>query len=111
MRAADEERATLNESLIARQSEAAQTHSSGFEAWMRSRTDIKARLGPVACHAPLLLLRCALALTLAHAQIYTGDDIAEEFGVEKSSYDAVVLPGIKAYQARRSPVLRLGRAR
>jgi hypothetical protein len=33
-------------------------------------------------------------------QVFTGDDVAEEYGVNKSSYEAVVLPNIRAYQAR-----------
>jgi hypothetical protein len=43
MRAAEEERATLNESIILRQSSEAQSHSAGFDAWLRSRGDIKVR--------------------------------------------------------------------
>lgn len=43
MRAAEEERASLNESIMLRQSAEAQSHSAGFEAWLRSRGDIKAR--------------------------------------------------------------------
>jgi hypothetical protein len=36
----------------------------------------------------------------ATRQVFTGDDVAEEYGVNKSSYEAVVLPNIRAYQAR-----------
>lgn len=35
------------------------------------------------------------------AKVYTGDDIAEEFGVNPSSYEHIKLPNIRAYQARR----------
>ncbi len=43
MRNAEEERATLNESITLRQSTEAQSHSAGFDAWLRSRGDIKVR--------------------------------------------------------------------
>jgi hypothetical protein len=36
--------------------------------------------------------------------VFTGDDVAEEFGVNKSSYEAVELPKIKAYQAREAAI-------
>jgi len=91
MRAAEEERASLNESIMLRQSAEAQSHSAGFEAWLRSRGDIKARRNAAVTPPPR---------RADGAQIFTGDDIAEEFGVNKSSYEAVVLPNIKAYQAR-----------
>ena len=44
MRAAEEERASLNESITVRQSAEAGSHTAGFEAWLRSRGDIKVRL-------------------------------------------------------------------
>ena len=42
-RAAEEERASLNESITLRQGAQGQSHTAGFEAWLRSRGDIKAR--------------------------------------------------------------------
>lgn len=41
MRAVEEERASLNESITVRQSAEAGSHTAGFEAWLRSRGDIK----------------------------------------------------------------------
>ena len=34
----------------------------------------------------------------SRAQVITGDEVADEYGVNKSSYDPVVLPNIKAYR-------------
>ena len=49
---------------------------------------------------------CCLVRTRATLQVFTGDDVAEEYGVNKSSYEAVVLPNIRAYQARAQRVSR-----
>lgn len=45
-RAAEEERQTLTEAIILRQSEKEQSHGAGFETWLRSRGDLKARAAP-----------------------------------------------------------------
>ncbi|KAL4518427.1 hypothetical protein Ndes2437A_g04709 [Nannochloris sp. 'desiccata'] len=58
--------------LFLRQSASAQSHTAGFEAWMRSRGD-------------------------TGVQVFTADDVVEQFGVVKGSYEAVPLPQIKAY--------------
>jgi hypothetical protein len=49
MRAAEEERASLNESITVRQSAEAGSHTAGFEAWLRSRGDIKVRFVALVC--------------------------------------------------------------
>lgn len=53
MRTAEEERASLNESITVRQGVEGGSHTAGFEAWLRSRGDIKVRLR--ACHVIALL--------------------------------------------------------
>ena len=55
MRAAEEERVTLNESITVRQGTDSASHTAGFEAWLRSRGDIKVRRV------------CALILMQSHA--------------------------------------------
>ena len=90
MRAAEEERASLNESITVRQGAEAGSHTAGFEAWLRSRGDIKARVR-------LHMSRHQACLTLRICQVITGDEVADEYGVNKSSYDPVLLPNIKAY--------------
>ena len=64
---------SMAEQLVVRQSAQAQSHTAGFEAWMRSRGD--------------------------SVTTFTAENAAEQFGVVKSSYEAVPLPSIKAYQA------------
>ena len=44
------------------------------------------------------------------SQVITGDEVADEYGVNKSSYDPVTLPNIKAYHVRASPSLDAARA-
>jgi len=68
------EKESMAEQLTVRQTEAFQSHTSGFEAWMRSRGD--------------------------SVTTFTADNAADQFGVVKSSYEAVPLPSIRAYQAR-----------
>ncbi len=108
LRVAEEERGNLNEAIAVRQGAEAQSHSGGFDAWLRSRGDVKVRAaGGYAARGAALPLS-----PQRRAQIFTGDDVAEEYGVNKSSYEAVVLPNIRAYQARlRHPCMRarLGR--
>lgn len=65
----------LSEQITVRQSEENQSHTAGFEAWMRARGD-------------------------AANMVYTADTMVEQFGVVKSSYEAVPLPPIRAYQVR-----------
>ncbi len=72
MREEEARRESLNEQITVRQSEEAQSHSAGLEAWMRARADTK--------------------------MMYTAEDIAEQYGVVKSSYESVPLPPIRAYQ-------------
>ena len=72
MAAEMESRTPLHEQLILRESPASQSHTAGFEAWMRSRGNSGVRM-------------------------FTADDVIEQFGVVKGSYDAVPLPQIKAY--------------
>lgn len=38
-------------------------------------------------------------------QVYTSDDVVEQFGVVKDSYDAVPLPRIKAYTVSALPAM------
>ncbi len=66
---------SLTEQLVLRQGPAAASHSAGFEAWMRSRGDSGVR-------------------------VFTADDVVEQFGVVKGSYESVPLPQIKAYTVR-----------
>ena len=95
MRAAEEERASLNESITVRQGVEGGSHTAGFEAWLRSRGDIKVRLR--ACHVIALLPNTMTGMCVG-SQVITGDEVADEYGVNKSSYDPVLLPNIKAYQ-------------
>jgi trans-2-enoyl-CoA reductase len=62
--------ANLAEQLTVRQVD--QSHTAGFEAWMRSRGT-------------------------SGVQTFTSDDIISQFGVVKGSYESVALPKIKAY--------------
>lgn len=64
--------ANLSEQLTVRQVD--QSHTAGFEAWMRSRGQ-------------------------EGVQTFTSDDIINQFGVVKGSYETVPLPKIKAYTA------------
>ena len=52
-----------------------QSHSAGFEAWMRARGD-------------------------AANMVFTAETAAEQFGVVKSSYEAVPLPPVRAYDVK-----------
>merc|ERR1712196_678834 len=65
---------SMEERLTVRQGHDADSHTSGFEAWLRSRGH-------------------------DDGQVYTADDIVEKYGVAKGSYDTVPLPNIRAYQA------------
>ena len=62
--------ANLSEQLTVRQVD--QSHTAGFEAWMRSRGQ-------------------------EGVQTFTSEDIISQFGVVKGSYETVPLPKIKAY--------------
>ena len=64
---------TLAEALVKTETNK-ESHSSGFEAWMRARGQ-------------------------ENAKAYGVDDIIEQFGVNKGSYNEVMLPKIRAYQA------------
>ena len=64
---------TLAEALVKTETNK-ESHSSGFEAWMRARGQ-------------------------ENAKPYGVDDIIEQFGVNKGSYNEVILPKIRAYQA------------
>lgn len=76
VRAAElEPKINLSEQLAVRQTPAAQSHSAGFEAWLRSRGD-------------------------TGVKVFTSDDVVEKFGVVKGSYEPVPLPKIKAYTVR-----------
>lgn len=68
-----EEKESMEERLTVRQGHDADSHTSGFEAWLRSRGH-------------------------DDGQVYTADDIVEKYGVAKGSYDTVPLPNIRAYQ-------------
>lgn len=79
VRAAElEPKVNLSEQLAVRQTPAAQSHTSGFEAWLRSRGDTGVKM-------------------------FTSDDVVEQFGVVKGSYEPVPLPQIKAYSVRGPP--------
>ena len=60
---------------IVQRQETNQSHTAGFEAWMRSRGD-------------------------AGVQVFSADDIADQYGVVKGSYDIVPLPRIKAHTVK-----------
>ena len=60
---------SMAEQLTVRQSKDFQSHTSGFEAWMRSRGD--------------------------SVTTFTADNAADQFGVVKTSYEAVPLPKIR----------------
>jgi len=71
----EEARQSMAEQIALREAPEAQSHTAGFEAWLRSRGE-------------------------SAGQVYTAETVAEQFGVVKSSYDAVPLPPIKAYQVQ-----------
>lgn len=75
IRAGDVEKMSISEQITIRQDKSSQSHTAGFEAWMRSRGD-------------------------TGVQVFTTDDVIDQFGVVKGSYDAVPLPKIKAYTVR-----------
>ncbi len=58
-----------------RQEREGQSHTAGFEAWLRGRGD-------------------------TGIKVFTGDDIIDQYGVFKGSYDTVALPKIKAFTVR-----------
>lgn len=62
---------TMSEQIVQRQ-ENNQSHTAGFEAWMRSRGD-------------------------SGVKVFGADEIAEQYGVVKGSYDVTPLPKIKAH--------------
>ena len=96
MRAAEAERANQNESITLAETKDMQSHTYLFEAWTRARGEGKARRAP----------RCATVTTQpaahkpSYAQVYDREAVIEDYGVEKSSYEAKPLPKIKAYQVR-----------
>lgn len=61
-----------------RQEPAAHSHTAGFDAWLRSRGD-------------------------TGVKVFTSDDVVDQFGVVKGSYEAVPLPKIKAYTVGPGP--------
>ena len=69
-----EKRESVAEQLTVRQTAEFNSHTAGFEAWMRSRGE-------------------------GGGKVYTADDIVEQFGVAEGSYEPVPLPKIKAYAA------------
>ncbi|PSC70227.1 trans-2-enoyl-reductase [Micractinium conductrix] len=75
VRRGEMEKVNLSDQISVRQEKKAQSHSSGFEAWMRSRGN-------------------------AGVKVYTSEDVIDQFGVVKDSYDAVPLPKIRAHTVR-----------
>ncbi|KAL6781389.1 hypothetical protein ACKKBG_A10960 [Auxenochlorella protothecoides x Auxenochlorella symbiontica] len=69
------EASNISEQITVRQSKEAGSHGAGFEAWMRGRGS-------------------------GGVQVFTADDVIDQFGVVKGSYDAVPLPRIKAHAVR-----------
>lgn len=66
---------SIQEQITVRQSKESGSHSAGFEAWMRGRGT-------------------------GGVQVFTADDVIDQFGVVKGSYDAVPLPRIRAHVVR-----------
>lgn len=121
----EEARQSMAEQIALREAPEAQSHTAGFEAWLRSRGDSAGQVRQPACKRSLsfssallcrragqqrergeacmernqCLTRCC-SLHTALRQVYTAETVAEQFGVVKSSYDAVPLPPIKAYQVQ-----------
>ena len=62
----------LGSQILKRQSNDGTSHTSGFDAWMRSRGK-------------------------ENMKVFTAEDAAEQFGVVRSSYEGVALPKIKAF--------------
>ena len=76
LRAVEEaQTANLSEQLVIHQTPAAQSHTAGFDAWLRSRGD-------------------------TGVKVFTSDDVIEQFGVVKGSYETVPLPKIKAFTVK-----------
>ncbi|PRW34018.1 trans-2-enoyl- reductase [Chlorella sorokiniana] len=75
VRRGEAERITLNDQIVRQQNKDSQSHTAGFEAWMRSRGD-------------------------AGLKMYTTDDVIDSYGVVKGTYDAVPLPKIKVHTLR-----------
>ena len=66
---------SIQEQITVRQSKESGSHSAGFEAWMRGRGT-------------------------GGVQVFTADDVIDQFGVVKGSYEAVPLPRIRAHVVR-----------
>ncbi|KAK9864312.1 hypothetical protein WJX84_002485 [Apatococcus fuscideae] len=64
----------VSEQITTLQSPAFESHTSGFEAWLRSRGE-------------------------AGTSVFTAESIAQKFGVVKGSYRATPLPRLKTFQA------------
>ncbi|KAI7836141.1 hypothetical protein COHA_009971 [Chlorella ohadii] len=75
VRRGEAERITLNDQIVRQQNKDSQSHTAGFEAWLRSRGE-------------------------AGVTTYTSDDVIANYGVVKGTYDAVPLPKIKAHTVR-----------
>ncbi len=69
-------KASIEEQITVHQGKEAGSHTAGFEAWMRARGK-------------------------AGAQVFGSEQVIEQFGVVKGSYDAVQLPKIKAYTVKK----------
>ncbi|DBA84971.1 TPA: hypothetical protein ACH3X2_005711 [Trebouxia sp. C0005] len=67
--------ATLSEQITVRQSPIDQSHTAGFDAWMRARGD-------------------------AAGSVFTADTIADKYGVVKGSYTSIALPSSESYQVK-----------
>lgn len=75
MREQEQEKYSMAEQITVVQDQANQSHSAGFEAWLNARGE-------------------------SANQVFTAEDVAEQYGVVKSSYEAVPLPPIKAYEVQ-----------
>ncbi|GAB4823140.1 hypothetical protein N2152v2_010186 [Parachlorella kessleri] len=76
VRTGELEKMNISEQITVRQDAAqTQSHTAGFEAWMRSRGQ-------------------------SGMKTFTTDDVVDQFGVVKGTYEAVPLPKIKAYTVR-----------
>ncbi|KAK3281133.1 hypothetical protein CYMTET_11062 [Cymbomonas tetramitiformis] len=72
MREQEEERESMAEQIALREKE--QSHIAGFEAWMHEETRL--------------------------SRFFTAETAADQFGVVKSSYEAVALPKIEAFEVK-----------
>ncbi|KAL4435235.1 hypothetical protein ABPG77_001917 [Micractinium sp. CCAP 211/92] len=75
VRRGEVEKINLSEQITVRQDQSNQSHTAGFEAWMRSRGT-------------------------AGVKVFTSEDVVEGYGVAKGSYDEIALPRINAYTVR-----------